>query len=104
MVHQFTARDVQLVIANPIYTGMGQYERIIDDNLWVGSALRAIQERGAYFWSDVQTNVVEALGLSENKVSDICSKAQDQLDKATKDIDRQRILKGLLLELRKACK
>lgn len=43
----WTSEDVANLIANPIYVGMGPYPKILDDDLWVESAVRAIGEEGA---------------------------------------------------------
>ena len=40
-MRSFTARDVQLILSNPVYVGIGKYERIIHDDKWIQTALRA---------------------------------------------------------------
>ncbi len=104
MNKNFSERDVQLIISNPIYVGIGPYQQIIADDLWVDNALRAIQERGANFWRDVQTNVIESLDLPEEKVLDICMNVQKLYDVAPNDEAHTDVLNQLLFLLREASK
>ena len=43
----FTAEDVQGVLTNPIYAGLGPYPALIDDETYVAAAARLIREQGA---------------------------------------------------------
>jgi hypothetical protein len=38
--------DVKGVIHNPVYTGMGAYPVVVDESVWVKSAIVAIEEEG----------------------------------------------------------
>lgn len=38
--------DIQAITSNPIYTGIGRFERAIPDSLWIKSAKIAIDEDG----------------------------------------------------------
>ncbi len=104
MKKNFTERDIQLMISNPIYTGIGPYQQIIADDLWVDNALKAIQGRGANFWIDIQTNVINSLGLPEEKALDICMNVQKLYDAALDDEAHKDVLNRLLFLLREALK
>jgi hypothetical protein len=103
-MRSFTARDVQLILSNPVYVGIGKYERIIHDDKWIQTALREASENGASFWLDVQMNVIEFLDLSEKKAATICVKAPKKYDAAKDENERCKELKTLLADLRAATK
>jgi hypothetical protein len=44
---KWSAEDVAKVISNPVYTGVGQYPRVIDDDTWVAANKRMVEEMGA---------------------------------------------------------
>lgn len=39
--------DVEKVLVNPIYTGLGPFPRLIEDELWIKAAARNIKQMGA---------------------------------------------------------
>ncbi len=43
----FTGEDIQGMLTNPIYAGLGPYPALIDDELYVAAAARLIREQGA---------------------------------------------------------
>jgi len=44
---QMTPQKVRGMIANPVYTGMGPYPAIMDDEEWIRAAPRMIKREGA---------------------------------------------------------
>lgn len=43
----FTVEDIQGVLTNPIYAGLGPYPALIDDETYVAAAAHLIREQGA---------------------------------------------------------
>ena len=53
---EWTPDDVFQIICNPIYTGIGPYPQIVDDEQWIQAASRAIKAKGrAYFLRQMLT-------------------------------------------------
>ncbi len=44
---EWTENDVSARLANPIYAGIGHYEAIVEDDVWLDANVRRIQEEGA---------------------------------------------------------
>lgn len=43
----WTAAKVMATLVNPVYTGVGPYPRIIEDELWIGAVGRLIENMGS---------------------------------------------------------
>jgi hypothetical protein len=41
-----TPEKIRAMICNPVYTGLGPYEAILDDEKWIRSAVRMIETEG----------------------------------------------------------
>jgi hypothetical protein len=46
-VKKLTEDDILKTLCNPVYTGIGRYPRIIEDEVWVAAVQKAINEVGA---------------------------------------------------------
>ena len=58
------AWDVQMMLANPIYAGVGEYPAMVTDAEWIEAAMRSIEERGvAVFLGDVLTTLRGSVGF-----------------------------------------
>lgn len=44
---EMTPEKVRGMICNPVYTGLGPYEAILDDEKWIRSAVRMIETEGS---------------------------------------------------------
>ena len=98
--HQFTARDIQLMISNPIYAGVGIYAAIVPEETWIAAAIVAIKDHGASFWRDVQTNIVKWLSLPADSATTLCTRFQSVYEGVDQDQLHQAILKDFLHDLR----
>ena len=59
----FTAENIQGMLTNPIYAGLGPYPALIDDEMYVAAAARLIREQGAeQFLVNLLTVLREAFG------------------------------------------
>lgn len=47
MKAKFAANDMSTKLTNPIYAGMGRYQAIVEDDLWLDANVRMIEEEGA---------------------------------------------------------
>jgi len=57
----WTANDVNKVVTNPIYTGIGPYQRIVPDDQWIEAVRKMMRERGAHaVLKDILENLREA--------------------------------------------
>ena len=97
---KFTARDVQLIISNPVYAGIGIYAAMVPEEMWIAAAIVAIKQRGANFWHDVQTNIIEWLNVPNDNTATLCTRFQKTYETADKDEVRQATLKDFLHDLR----
>ena len=97
---QFTERDVQLMISNPVYAGIGIYPAIVPEERWIAAAMRAIKEKGASFWLDVQTNIIDSLNLPDDETTLLCRRFRSVYQAVDQDQLREAILKGFLHDLR----
>ena len=97
---KFSARDVQLIISNPVYAGVGIYPAMVPEESWIATAVVAIKERGADFWLDVQTNIIDSLNLPDEETVSICRRFKSVYDAVDQDQLRDAILKGFLHDLR----
>ena len=93
---EFTERDVRKMLTNPVYVGIGRYPRMIEDDMWIKAAQMGIKEHGNNFWLDLQTNVIEFLGISEERVFEICEKAKSRYSNSAEDA-----LMSMLKDLRR---
>ena len=97
---QFTERDVQLMISNPVYAGVGIYTAMVPEERWIAAAMRAIKEQGANFWLDVQANIIDSLNLPHDKTTMLCTRFQKVYETAENDRIHEETLKGFLHDLR----
>lgn len=97
---KLTARDVQLIISNPVYAGVGIYPAMVPEESWIAAAIVAIKERRAAFWLDVQTNIMNSLNLPDEETVSICRRFKSVYDAVDQDQLRDAILKGFLHDLR----
>ena len=44
--NQLTAEAVKGMVINPIYTGVGPFPRMVEDDAWVSACTRLIEEEG----------------------------------------------------------
>jgi hypothetical protein len=101
---KFTARDVQLIVSNPVYAGVGIYAAMVPEEMWIAAAIIAIKQQGANFWLDVQTNIVKWLNVPDDNTTTLCTRFQKAYEAADKDEVREATLKGFLHDLRLLCK
>jgi len=47
MPTEWTGDDVLEVLVNPVYTGVGEYPRMVSDEMWVKAVSKIIQDIGA---------------------------------------------------------
>ena len=97
---QFTARDIQLMISNPVYAGVGIYPALVPEETWIAAAIVSIKDQGANFWRDVQTNIVKWLNLPADNAITLCIRFQSVYEAADQDQLHQAILKDFLHDLR----
>jgi hypothetical protein len=46
-MHELTPEAIKGILVNPIYTGVGPFPRLVDDEAWVRACARLIDEEGA---------------------------------------------------------
>lgn len=44
---ELTAEDVEKILTNPVYVGIGPFPQLVDEALWISAAKKAIKQRGA---------------------------------------------------------
>ena len=97
---QFTARDIQLLISNPVYAGVGIYPALVPQEMWIAAAIVAIEDHGANFWHDVRTNIVKWLNLPVDNATTLCTRFQSIYEAADQNQLHKAILKDFLDDLR----
>lgn len=97
---QSSARDIQPMVSNPVYAGVGIYPAIVPEEMWIAAAIVAIKQHGADFWRDVQTNIVNSLNLPADNATTLCTRFQSVYEAVDQDQLRETILKGFLHDLR----
>jgi hypothetical protein len=46
-MHELSPEAVKGILVNPIYTGVGPFPRLVEDEIWVRTCTKLIQEEGA---------------------------------------------------------
>jgi hypothetical protein len=46
-MHELSPEAVRGILVNPIYTGVGPFPRLVEDEAWVRSCVKLIEEEGA---------------------------------------------------------
>ncbi len=44
---EWTADDIRAILTSPVCTGMGRYQAIVEDDLWLDANMRRVEEEGA---------------------------------------------------------
>ena len=98
----WTGDDLDKLLTNPAYAGIGKYSRVYSDRLWIQNADYSLQpdKLGAGFWDKVQENVISYLHLPKNQAAALCAKTRAQYDAAQNQDERYAALAGLLADLR----
>lgn len=47
---EWTEDMIRGILCNPLYAGMGDFPRIVEDDVWVATAVRAIEQDGLEQW------------------------------------------------------
>jgi hypothetical protein len=72
----FTITDIEQILTNPVYVGIGAYARLIPDDVWIESGMNSEKELGVNFWLYVQGNLVKLWPDLENSIMYIIKIAQ----------------------------
>ena len=93
----WTGDDLDKLLTNPAYAGIGKYSRVYSDRLWIQNADYSLQpdKLGAGFWDKVQENVISYLHLPKNQAAALCAKTRAQYDAAQNQDERYAALTGI---------
>ena len=47
---ELTLGNVEALLCNPVYAGVGPYPAVVDDETWVRAAAKAMKEQGVEQW------------------------------------------------------
>ena len=91
---KWTASDVEDVITNPVYAGVGPFPQIVDDATWLTTATKMIKKQGAHKFLSrmltvLRTSFDSYLEEAEAEISEDDEEDSPEIDKETqKHIDR----------------
>jgi hypothetical protein len=97
MKEGFTLESIQAIISDPVYIGIGGFEQVISDKIWIKVAIIAIQKDGVrQFLENVLCN------LERNFAVELKGKKEwvQDVESTLKRYDPNKALQDLLLFLR----
>jgi hypothetical protein len=59
--NRWSAEDVEKIVANPAYLGIGVYERVVENDMFIQNALIAIGRNADSYYKNLENNLVEFL-------------------------------------------
>lgn len=67
---RFTEHDIRRMLSNPIYTGIGPFPRLVDDDTWIKAQARSVADQGARrTLTTIRNTLHEALGRKVSCIS-----------------------------------
>lgn len=73
--NRWNAEDVEKIIANPVYLGIGAYERVVENDMFIQNALMAIGRNAEGYYRHLENNLVEFLefdrSVAHNDVAEL---------------------------------
>lgn len=90
--------NIEEIITNPVYVGIGEYPKVIDDETWVKAGVIAIEKEGIERYFDlVFENLKEAFGVEYSEKDETIKEGI----KAYENGRLKEFLQGFIKELRK---